>query len=409
MSLTRVLVGISKASKTKVFLTEAQQASLIARYAAIQSGDGSKGSVADLAKEFGVNRQLPQRLFDAAKSGEKPAASRKGVGGRPPTIGPEEAEMIESELRAHGWDMSYAELEQATGISSSVIHRWYQKEVAAGRWRTVGKGYRPLLSDQHRSSRLSFAKENKRNKWFRHVDIDEKWFYATSMRRKLKVPVGTPRPTIPVTSKRYIPKVMVLTAIARPSSKHNFDGKVGCWRVCDMVEAQRNSKNHKRGDLVAKDVNMDGPKFRKMMIQQVFKAIREKMSWADQVTVQFDNARPHTSKDVTRYLKSACNDKGKDGKSRVKISILDQPAQSPDTNCNDLGFYASLDSQMPKRRSFNVDKLYGEVRTAWAKYPSEKLHQIFDTKSAIMEEIIKAKGDNDFKLPHKKDRHRFVE
>ena len=145
------------------------------------------------------------------------------------------------------------------------------------------------------------------------------------------------------------------------------------------------------------------------MIQHVFKAIREKMSWADQVTVQFDNARPHTSGEVTRYLKTACNDKGLNGKSRVKINILDQVTQSPDTNCNDLGFYASLDQHMPKYRSFNLDKLYGEVRTAWAKYPSDKLHKIFDTKHAMMEEIIKAKGDNDFKLPHKKARHRFIE
>ena len=154
---------------------------------------------------------------------------------------------------------------------------------------------------------------------------------------------------------------------------------------------------------------MDGPKFRSMMIKQVFKAIREKMAWADKVTVQFDNARPHTADTVTKHLKIAAKDKGLNGKSRVPIEIMDQVPQSPDTNCNDLGFYASMDSHMPKYRSFNVDKLFDEVKEAWYSYPSQKLHDIFDTKHAIMEEIILAKGDNNYKLPHKKNKHRHVD
>ena len=60
-------------------------------------------------------------------------------------------------------------------------------------------------------------------------------------------------------------------------------------------------------------------------------------------------------------------------------------------------------SHMPKYRSFNVDKLFDEVKEAWYSYPSQKLHDIFDTKHAIMEEIILAKGDNNYsqyrKLP----------
>ena len=234
-----------------------------------------------------MNRDLPSRLFAAAKSGSKPHASRKGVGGRPPTIGEDEAAMIEAELRANNWDMTYAQLEEATAIGHSVLQRWFTREVAAGRWREVGKGYRPHLTEDHRRRRVQFAQANRQNRWHKHVDIDEKWFYATSMRRKLKVPLGEKRPTIPVKSKRFIPKVMVLTAIARPSSKHNFDGKVGCWRVCERREAKR---------------------------------------------------------------------------------------------------------------------LYGDVSKAWSEYPSENLTKIFDTKQLMMEEIIKANGDNDFKLPHKRKR-----
>ena len=184
---------------------------------------------------------------------------------------------------------------------------------------------------------------------------------------------------------------------------------MGCWRVCDYVEAKNPSKYRDAGDIVAVDKPMDGKRFREMMIQKVFKAIRQKMSWADCVKVQFDNARPHTAQNVTKYLKTAASNKGPNGKPRVPIEIVDQPAQSPDTNCNDLGFYASIDSRMPKFRSFNLDQLFAEVCQAWNAYPSEKLRDIFDTKHAIMEEIIKDKGDNLYKLPHKKDKHRSHE
>ena len=48
--------------------------------------------------------------------------------------------------------------------------------------------------------------------------------------------------------------------------------------------------------------------------------------------------------------------------------------------------------------------MYKEVEKAWADYPSELLSKIFDTKHAVMAEIIKHNGDNDFKLPHKRKR-----
>ena len=148
------------------------------------------------------------------------------------------------------------------------------------------------------------------------------------------------------------------------------------------------------------DVTLNGERFRDMITQKVFKAIRQKMSWADRVSVQWDNARPHTKDAIQASLLKAC--KGHRG--RVPIDIVPQEAQSPDTNANDLGFYASIDSKMPKFRSFDLDKLYKEVEKAWADYPSELLSKIFDTKHAMMAEIIKHNGDNDFKLPHKRKR-----
>ena len=57
---------------------------------------------------------------------------------------------------------------------------------------------------------------------------------------------------------------------------------------------------------------------------------------------------------------------------------------------------------MPRKRSFNLDKLYEQVDEAYANYPSEKLDDLFETKSRFLEEIAKVEGGNDYKKPHKK-------
>ena len=94
----------------------------------------------------------------------------------------------------------------------------------------------------------------------------------------------------------------------------------------------------------------------------------------------------------------------KGSKGEPKITIEPQPAQSPDTNSNDLGFYSSIDSTMPKYRSFDLDKLYEQVETSFNTYPSEKLASLYETKSLFLAEILKANGGNKYTKPHKKKR-----
>ena len=261
------VTGITKPKKRKVFLTEAQQAQLLAAYQAIKAGKSGAGTIAELCKRFGVDRTVPSKLFANAKMGMKPPASRKGVGGRTPRIGLEEAGRIQTVLREANYDLTFREIEERTGIPKSTVQRWWKEVALPAGWRTAGKRYIPLLSDAHRVSRLAYAKRWRQHKWFRHVEIDEKWFYATSTRRRLKLPPGVKAPKMPVVSKRYVPKVMVLTAIARPMVKYGFDGKVGCWRVAEPSVAVRNSKHRQAGDTVMKDITMDGDVFRAFIIE----------------------------------------------------------------------------------------------------------------------------------------------
>ena len=194
----------------------------------------------------------------------------------------------------------------------------------------------------------------------------------------------------------------MLCAIARPSPKHNFDGMIGCWRVTDFHIYKRAStfegKKYRAGDKRRKDCNMDGEKFVQMMKEDVLPAIRRKLPKASSVALQYDNAGPHVSKASVKLINALVAKKSRG----PKITIFKQERNSPCTNACDLGFNKSLDSRLPHRRAFNLDKFEKQILAACNSYPSEKLDAIFDMKSRVLECIIQAKGLNDFDLPHRK-------
>lgn len=175
---------------------------------------------------------------------------------------------------------------------------------------------------------------------------------------KLKLPPGQKAPKSRQKSKRFIGKVMVLTAIARPVPSRGFDGKVGIWRVWKKrthadgtnYPAERGDKRTglKKGDDIWQDCNMDGPMFEHMLREMVIPAIREKMPWAKKVALQFDNAPGHKTKGSKAEPHSAIATKLVDvlkparGEKGPEIVIFGQEPNSPDTNTNDLGFYNSL-------------------------------------------------------------------
>ena len=94
----------------------------------------------------------------------------------------------------------------------------------------------------------------------------------------------------------------------------------------------------------------------------------------------------------TKALKSA----------RPHIEIVEQAPQSPCTNLCDLGFFNSIDSRLPKLRSFKLPEFIQQIKDAFADYPSDTLDALTDTKCRVIDCIRAAKGQNDFALPHRK-------
>ena len=365
-----------------------------------------KRKFAAIATEHGVGPEYPQKAANKVlKTKALPAAAGRKRAGRPPRITAEVEQELRSTLEEHAYELTFEQIEEITGIPKSTVQRFMAKH----KWRQVAKGTRPCLAPDNVAGRLKWAQDNEKNEWRCHVDLDEKWFYALSRRVKLKLPPGVKAPKARIKSKRYVPKVML-----RPDPTHNFDGLVGIWRCCKQRPAKRGDSRTglKKGDTITEDINMDGPTFERMLRKDVIPAIREKMAWASVVNLQFDNAPGHKTRGkkgdanssiasrLADVLKAPTGGRGRRTGSEVKL--FGQEPNSPCTNTNDLGFYNSMDSRLPKQRSFKLDELAQQCIDSFWEYPSEKLDALFETKMVVCSSIIAAGGDNDFKLPHKK-------
>ena len=176
----------------------------------------------------------------------------------------------------------------------------------------------------------------------------------------------------PIQSKSHIPKVMFMCAISRPNRAHKFDGRLGMWRCSVPGVTKRKSKNRAACVPIDVDVNVDAAFFEKMMREDVIPACITKMSWAEKITIQMDNARPHAGKGNLDRL----NEYG--ATLTPKVEFVLQPANSPDTNINDLCFFNSLASAVSKRVTRTKDdlaKVVGEMYDKW--HTAERLDKYF--------------------------------
>ena len=156
------------------------------------------------------------------------------------------------------------------GCSAESIRSFVNKP--ANSWKQVYEGTVPLFTDVHKKNRMRYARDYLRKgntRWRDHFDVDEKWFYAYCTGQRCKVPPGHNRPKKPLHSKSHIPKCMFLAVTALPRPEKGFDGKIGFFRVSEMVTAKRTSKYHQRGDQYEKDVTMNAAKYLEMMTQKV--------------------------------------------------------------------------------------------------------------------------------------------
>ncbi len=84
----------------------------------------------------------------------------------------------------------------------------------------------------------------------------------------------------------------------------------------------------------------------------------------------------------------------------LDIRLVNQPPNSPDMNCLDLGFFASLQSLTSTRVSSNMEELIENIHKEYNDYNPNTLNRVFVTLQSCYIEVMKASGGNKYKIPH---------
>jgi hypothetical protein len=370
------------------------------------------GAKAQLCRAWQVTKQtaaaiVRKWLAQLASPGAVDMARGKRKG-RPSGLDEEGAwEGVLERLEVHKRS-NFRKWAKRAGMPKSTLHRWAQVKNVQRRGRYI----KPKLTDSHKHARMAFvlsrvdpATLTARHPAFSdHFDIvhgDEKWFYKLQDGKTVLVAPGEAFPDPPkLQHKSHIPKAMFIALAARPQPARHFDGKVGIWSCTKIVEAQRNSKNHKAGDLLEVDVPVTAEYYREVIEQKIMPAIIEAMPWAGKngrtLIYQHDGATPHSGGGNRDYWQEMLARLYPDR----SIKVLTQPAQSPDLNTLDLGFFHSLANLAYDTDPDTLSDLLDAVEECYWDYDSDTLERVWQAQFNVYNCILEARGDNNFQLPH---------
>jgi hypothetical protein len=332
------------------------------------------GAVKDIAQQFDVGRNTVGRIWkrgieslDKGNNAMDASSRKKSCGQKKKSYSLDQYTTIP--LNQRGTVRSAA---AATGIPKSTFHGI----IKSGAIRAHSNAVKPYLTPENMDSRVEFCK--------RHIDmdraqfhdmmdvihVDEKWFYMTQNSRKCYILEGEKEPHRATKSKRFSTKVMFLAAVARPRwdahRNQQFNGKLGIWPFITTEAAKRSSRNRSAGTLVRSNRN---------------------------IKIQQDNARPHIKPTDPDFVAAVA-------RSNFNIQLLCQPANSPDMNVLDLGYFNSIQSLQHEAAPKTIDELVEAVYQSFERLKISKLTNILLTLQLVMEQCILHHGNNDFKIPH---------
>ena len=274
----------------------------------------------------------------------------------------------------------------------------------------VSTTLKPALQDYHYFDRVNYCISQidlTRNRFkpnYNVIHIDVKWFHLKQVTKKIYLHKDEPEPVQKMRHKNHITKVMFLAAVARPRFDPHpqvwFDGKIGIWPIVHLVAAQRNSRNRPAGTMelkcqsLTKDVNSD------YICNEVIPSITDKWpaSFRNKpIFIQQDNASPHTPGGV--FEQDWINEVDTSG---LDIRRLDpcQPAQSPDLNVLDLGYFRAREALQQKRQANTIEELIEAVEDSFEALKRITLKKVFITHQTMVEQVILHEGSNDFKIKH---------
>lgn len=179
-----------------------------------------------------------------------------------------------------------------------------------------------------------------------------------------------------------------------------FDGKIGLWPFVSYEPAKRGSKIRKAGTVETNPLRVTRDVYTDYLLNKVFPAIREKFPFQrhTDVLVQQENARSHVRSNDRSVLWAS-------RRGNQKITMVNQPPNSPDFNVSDLGIFHSIQSTQNSRMSSSLMELVASVHHAFKNYSSEKLSNVFLTLQSIYESTLSKYGNNNFQIQHSRKKH----
>jgi len=238
---------------------------------------------------------------------------------------------------------------------------------------------------------------------YNEIHVDEKWFFVCRDGEScILVADEEDPPDRYVKHKSHITKVMFLCAVARPRKIHNqwWDGKIGIWPVGYYRNAIRDSSNRPAGTRLFESETIDMDKCRDVMTGLVLPATLNEFPTSEfnryeHIIVQQDGAPTHMHPRDSEWMECLTVMGLED-----KIKLITQPANSPDLNINDLGFFNALQAAYYCTCPKNQIELIDMVSSCFNEFPTYKINRIWLTYMSMLNEVILAAGCNKCKIPH---------
>lgn len=381
----------------------------------------ARGAVSRVAGEFLISTRQVSRLWKRAQRAYEDTGvyqlyhRREGNCGGPPLYDDDDLKerALQVSMEKRGTLRAVA---NALGVSVATVHKKKKQKVILSHTNSI----KPFLSEQNMLVRALYCVDEVIQQpsgglvfqpGYLDVHVDEKWFEISQRNKRIYLVPGEEAPLRTCKHKSHIMKVMFLAATARPrfdaAGNCVFDGKIGIWPFVAKKRAERSSVNRPAGTMETKNVSVTKEVYHRMLIDNVVPAIRAKWPADDRrcvVRLQQDNAPSH------RQCKKKKDDEPwvaeletlmSDPQHRVRIAIKEQPPNSPDTNINDLGFFASLQSvSWTQTPATTMDGLIDNVKKAFDEYKPDCLNRIWLTHQAILNEILASNGSNNYSIPH---------
>ncbi|KAK9669319.1 hypothetical protein RND81_13G123000 [Saponaria officinalis] len=293
----------------------------------------------------------------------------------------------------------------AMNINPSTVHKLIKK----GKIRAHSNAMKPQLTEGNKIARMQWVLDRIRNlssgqnlefeENYNVVHIDEKWFYMSRVSQKFYLLLNEKEPHRSCTSKTHMTKIMFMGASARPRISNgvvNFDGKIGIFPFSCIVPAKKTSKNRRKGTLETRPIaRITKAVIKTCLIEKILPTIKDK--WPDRrgqtIYIQQDNARPHISPNDPDFRRAATAD-GWD------IQLIFQPPNSPDLNILDLGHFMSIQTIQHEKAPRSVVQLVDAVLRSYEEINPISLNYTWLTLLSCMNEILKVKGSNRYKIPH---------